>query len=279
MFEKCPNCGDYVSESIEGNVAVYSCQSCDWVDVQRELFMVGIWSVTIHQALAPIDILQSLLTSPDVAQFLRPRLKGISYLCDTGPIRQFTVDSDTYLIGEVDIAYQVYLRQMVVLASTYIELILKDFFRAFFVAKPSRMNTVLALSGKGEASIPLNEILKAESLDQLVLNLAMRASMIKGSGEPDKIMEALIKDCKITLDRPLVDDIRLLKERRNRIVHEWNDDIVDIQQVLNSFGMILYLLYVLVLIADIYSVPYLDDVDFMRDFKNECHNGLANNKS
>jgi hypothetical protein len=272
MYEVCPNCGhDFLDRTIEDNEVIYSCESCDWYKIEKDPFLPGVWSVKIHQALAPIDILQSLLTTPDITGFLRPRLKGVSYLGNPGSARQFTVDSDQYLLGEIEIAYQVYLKQMIVLAATYVELILKDFFLSFFVAKPAQMNKVLASSGKEKAMVSLNEILNTGSKEELVMKLAERAALIKGSGEPDKILKTLISECKIKLERPLIDDLRSLKEQRNRIVHEETDEQVDIKQVLNSFGLLLYFLYVLVKVADIYGVPYLDDEGFLRDFESKIN--------
>jgi len=269
MYETCPNCGsDFLKRTIEDNEVMYSCVNCDWYKVEQEPFLLGMWGITIRQALAPIDILHSLLTAPDIVGFLRPRLKGVSYLSQAGAARKFTVESDKYLLGEIDIAHQVYLRQMIVLAATYLELILKDFFLSFFIAKPSRMNQVLSTTGKGEAVVSLNELLSTETKEELVMKLAQRAAGIKGSGEPDKILRTLVNECKVKLEGPIIDNVRLLKEQRNRIVHEETQEDIDIKQVLDSFGTIEYFLYVLAEIAKNYDVPYLDDEGFLSSFEN-----------
>jgi hypothetical protein len=267
MNDTCPDCdSDDVDRRLEEDALVYHCGNCGWSAVGPSPFHIGVWSVRIHQALAPIDILQSLMTDPDAVPFLKPRVKGLSYLANPLLISTDNAASDEYFRGEMDIAHQVYLRQLIVLAATYIELILTDFFRCLFRAHPLRMNQVLPPHDKKSAAIPLNEIVEALSKDELLTRLAARAANVKGNGEIDKIVERLTTDCRVPLHRPLVEDLTSLKVMRNRIVHEDPDEQITVEQVHNYFGMILYLLYVLGQVADHYAVPYWDDVGFVDEF-------------
>ena len=98
IYDTCPNCGhDDVAATLEDSGVVYECQSCDWIAVATAPFNPGAWSVRIHQALALIDILQSLLANEDAVSFLKPRLKGVSYLAN--PLECFVGHSasDEYL--------------------------------------------------------------------------------------------------------------------------------------------------------------------------------------
>jgi hypothetical protein len=118
----CPDCDfSSVDLTVEDGKMIYFCENCGWQKIEENYFYLTAWNVEIRQALAPIDILQSLLTDIDIAKFLRPRLKGLSHLSN------FKDASDEYLFGEIKIAQQVYLKQMIVLATTYVELLLKDF--------------------------------------------------------------------------------------------------------------------------------------------------------
>lgn len=274
MFEICPDCGsEHISITNEKNEIEYSCINCDWIEFRKNPFHVDAWSVEIHQALAPIDILESLFSNKDIIEFIRPRLKGYSHLnslkLETGELDL----SDEYLRGEIDIAYRVYLRQMIVLATSYIELILKDFFIAWFIAKPLRMNQTLPPENKTQAFISLNEILSNDSKEELINNLAEKAASKKvGKTSIDKILGKLLSDCKIQPDLPIVNDVKLLKEQRNRIVHDEIDEEVTIKQVYSSFSLILYLLYILTKVADYDNVPYVDEIGFIHDFETKLQN-------
>lgn len=227
-------------------------------------FDLGAWSVEIRQALAPVDILQALLTDEHIVEFLRPRLKGVSYLS------RYTEASDEYLFGEVGIANQVYLRQMIVLATTYVELILKDFFYCLFVAQPLRMNLYLSPEGNGKAMVTLNEILGTDSKQELMLNLAERAASIAVGPKFDKVVQKIVKECRLQLERPFVEDLRELNELRNQVVHEDKVKVeVSVQQVHNSIGLLLYLLYVLGQSANAYQIPFVDELGFIDDFEKQ----------
>ena len=89
-------------------------------------------------------------------------------------------------------------------------------------------------------------------------------------GKLDKIVERIVSECKLKLDRPLIKDLQNLYEHRNRIVHERAvEEEVRLEQVQNSFGLLLYLLYVLGQAAAANQVPYWDEFDFLDDFEKQ----------
>jgi hypothetical protein len=185
----CPNCGfNPLDLTVEDGQMIFLCENCGWQKIEENYFYLTGWSVKIRQALAPVDVLHSLLTDTDIAKFLRPRLKGVSYLSN------FKDASDEYLFEEIGIAHQVYLRQMIVLATTYVELILKDFFRCLFIAHPLRMNKYLSSEGKGKWLIDLTEVINATSRKGLLLSLAERAASIAVGPKFDKVVETIIKE-------------------------------------------------------------------------------------
>lgn len=264
----CPNCGfNPVDLTVENGEMTFLCEDCGWQKIEENYFYLAGWEVEIRQALAPIDILQSLLTDTDTVKFLRARIKGLSYLSN------YKDASDEYLFGDIKIAHQVYLRQMIVLATTYVELILKDFFRCQFIAHPLRMNSYLAPEGKGKAEIALNELIAATSREELLSSLAERAASTAVGPKFDKVVETIIKESKLKLDRPVVDDLRKLNELRNRIIHQGAPEEIDIQQVHNSFGLLIYLVYVLAQAAEVYRIPYLDEFGFIDDFERQLQEG------
>lgn len=83
----------------------------------------------------------------------------------------------------------------------------------------------------------------------------------------DGVVSKIIKECKFAFDHQIADDLRDLKERRNQIVHEGKLDGIEIKHVQDSYGQVLYLLYVLGEAAIKYDLPLVDEVGFMSDFR------------
>jgi len=145
----CPDCNTSpLIDTEEDGQMIFSCENCGWQRIEKNFFYLAGWEVQIRQALAPIDILESLLTNKDTSKFLKPRLKGVSHLTN------YEIKTDEYLFGEINIAFQIYLKQMIVLAITYVEQILKDFFKCLFISTPQRMNPYLSSDSKGKAVLP-----------------------------------------------------------------------------------------------------------------------------
>lgn len=269
----CPNCStgtlDFIRTSDfifieEDDKMMFFCENCGWYKIEEHYFNLT-WNIEIKQALAPIDILQSLLTDTKTVSFLRPRLKGISHLS------MYKDASDEYIFGEIGIAYQTYLRQMIVLSTTYVELILRDFFGCLFIAQPLRMNRYLSPGSKEKATVTLNEIINMPSREELIVNLAKQATAIAVGPKFDKVVGTIVKQCKLELEMPLIEDLRELNELRNRIIHEGAKEEIRIEQVYNAFGLVLFLLYILGQAAKNkkYRMPYLDEFGFLRDFENQ----------
>src|SRR5690242_18881019 len=85
--------------------------------------------------------------------------------------------------------------------------------------------------------------------------------------EVDEILSKFIKEHKLTLTRPIDRDFKELNEKRNRIVHEGEIKDIDDKQVLEAFGKVMYLLYVLGEVALKYGISLIDEVGFMDDFR------------
>ena len=111
MYEECPNgCDGFMlfrrNLDAEQNAVIYECLVCEWKKIEYNPFYITAWAVRIEQTIAVIDIVQSLLAHNDTVDFLRPRLKGKSFLSKRDNSWQFTVGNDEYLQGEIDIANQ-----------------------------------------------------------------------------------------------------------------------------------------------------------------------------
>lgn len=267
MYEQCPNgCDNFMLFSCElddeNDAIVYRCAVCDWEKVEHNPFYVSAWIVSVNQAVATIDIVQSLLTNENVVEFLRPRLKGKSFLSNyDSSAWEFTVGSDNYLRGEVNTAYQTYLRQMIVLAATYTELILKDFFSSFFTAKPLYLIKLLA---KEDA---FRKRIVSEVSFEKIMSGEAKETMIKHAfnsmqrGDSWRIVEQLAKQAPITLDRKLLfDGLKSLVTQRDDIAHNslyspFDDSEIDSQKIYNCFKLVINLLCILEKIAEKNNIP------------------------
>lgn len=273
MYEKCPHgCDGFTTFSreldTENNAIIYSCTVCDWMEVEYNPFYVSAWIVSVNQALAPIDIVQSLLTNQDIVGYLRPRLTGVSYLNDrSSSAWEFTVGSDSYLKGEIETAYQTYLRQMIVLAATYIELILKDFFDSFCKAKPSYLIELLAQNDSF-----IKKVMNVVTFDKIMSGDAKEAMINHAFNSMQRadrwrIVKHLAERAPIQIDREvLFEELKSLITQRDNIAHNslynpFDNSGFDVQQVYNYFRLIINLLCVLEKIAEQNGIPYWKDFD------------------
>lgn len=275
---QCPECKyENVPLTVkDGEEVWYFCENCGWEKTPRFPFPVEVWNVEIRQALAPLDILQALLSDREIVDFLRPRLKGVSYLSQ--PIPNFDL-GDGYYWGEIQNANSLYLSQMLVLALTYAELMVKDFYLCLFYEQPLRMNPILASERNQKAIVYLNEIIQAASKDELIDRLVERSASRAAARPIDEVIAKIIKECKLELTHPIVSDLKTLKEQRNRIVHEGENTEITHSQVLGAYGQLMYLLYILVEAALRYKIPFFDRTGFFYEFQEKLDSQKENPES
>jgi hypothetical protein len=82
----------------------------------------------------------------------------------------------------LNLAKKIHDRQMIVVASTYIELILKDFLTAIFGTFPERMHNYLDEDNVHKGLVNLRLIIKATSLFDLIHELSEQASSNASKG-------------------------------------------------------------------------------------------------
>lgn len=132
-------------------------------------------------------------------------------------------------------------RQMIVLAATYIEVILSEFIVSVFQNNPERMYDFLVLgdSEKGKGNVALKEILAATSKEELIGHLANRAVNQAITGKFTKIISRIkiISSCEI--DESLGEVIEL----RNKIVHESIEPVINEDEVVSIFSNIENMLF------------------------------------
>ena len=140
---------------------------------------------------------------------------------------EFEPDEHTITLTEDEItinlalAKKLYGRQMIVVVSTYIELVLKDFLAAVFSTFPERMHNYLDEGDGNKGLVSLKLITKAPTLLDLLYELSEQASSnaLKGRFKTQlNNLNRVITGYEIP--KELQTDLVEIIERRNRIVHE-----------------------------------------------------------
>lgn len=187
---------------------------------------------TIHQFIRSQEALDAYLNTVEV---MTGGEHGIEVTHDPETIRHWhdMISSDVKKAGSF------YDSQMVVLASTYFELIMKDFFAAVFTRHPIRMYEFIP-SGENQGQkgfVNLKEVLDAGSLPQLLSSLVGRVTEKVARDSFPSQLKHLTKVTKLEIPAELKDRLTALVERRNRIVHAASDEVVgeaDVEAALDT---------------------------------------------
>lgn len=195
------------------------------MEKEAKTFGAGRWLAEILQSLGSYRTIHQFITSPEA---LGAYLGTVEVM--TGGEQGLQVSDDPESIehwhgmigSDVKKASSFYDGQMVVLASTYFELILRDFLTAAFTRHPDKMYDFIQIGGDQvqRGAVSLREIIKADSLPQLLSTLADQAAdKIVISRFPTQLKQ-LVKVAGRDLPAELKDRLTGLVTRRNRIVHE-----------------------------------------------------------
>jgi uncharacterized protein (UPF0147 family) len=190
-----------------------------------KLFRAGQWLAEVVDSLGSYRIIHNFITSKEaLAAFLGSQQvmvgseEGMVVSKNTDAIKFFHES----ISHDIESAGKFYNAQMVVLASTYIELILNDFFLVFFDHFPERMYEFLYAQEKEEqkGAVSLKEIIKVDSMPELINKLAEQATANLLKGGFTAQLNNLAKIIKTEVTADLKGQLNGLIGRRNRIVHE-----------------------------------------------------------
>jgi len=139
----------------------------------------------------------------------------------------FEPDAHTIILSPEEItvnlrkAGQTHNRQMIVVSSTYIELILRDFLRVIFCKFPNRMYDYLNEGNGGKGLVSLKTIVKATSISDLLDSLSEQAASNALKGKLKSQLNNLNRIApEQVIPQYLQDKLIKIVELRNRIVHE-----------------------------------------------------------
>jgi len=157
----------------------------------------------------------------------------------------YDYDSDEYkktYLDLIDSAFYRYSNQMLVILSSYLELIIQEFFEVFFYHKPNKMKNTYAY-------LDIESLLKTESKKELITILSKIAATNATKGGLKSKIEKIEKLFKVSIDEKLKNNLITLIKHRNKIVHDnslfdVNYDIINrtsdnIVAILKELGLIL----------------------------------------
>ena len=109
--------------------------------------------------------------------------------------------------------------QTIVCLCTSFEVAAREFFKAWFIRRPEHVHEYID-NGSRKGLVPLSEIISAQNRDELMLQLANRASHAAVGGKYGRILKRVEAFSKAAIPNQLSQKIRVLQEQRNEVVHE-----------------------------------------------------------
>ena len=179
----------------------------------------------VHAFLTDKEALKKHL---DSLQVITASDEGVTYRgLETAP------EFASHIESTVERGEQFHNRQMVVVASTYIELILRDYLTVLFNHFPLRMYGYLYAQDKEKLGgfVPLKEVVQFDSLNDLLKNLSEQATANALKGRFTAQVNNLERITGEKIPSDLKRKLTRLIEVRNRIVHETSPEEISEAQV------------------------------------------------
>jgi hypothetical protein len=134
-------------------------------------------------------------------------------------------------VGNIRDLRQLYSRQMAVVAATYVELLLGDFFISIFQKTPARMHKFVWEDEKTEGRISLTDVVSFGSRPAILRNLAERATGNALKGKFEGSLKHLENVATRKLPEKPKTELIALNKLRNRVVHELSEDELGAENV------------------------------------------------
>ncbi len=141
-------------------------------------------------------------------------------------------------------AINTYSRQMIVVAASYLENIISNFFAALFYKYPNRMYDFVGKNdNESKGKVDLHDVLNANSKDEMLVSLAKQAASNAVQGKNKIVINRLDNLCDKNLDPILLKRVAEVFEQRNQILHELSESEVkpkDVQVVFELVELFLH---------------------------------------
>jgi hypothetical protein len=199
------------------------------IEKEANVFNAGKWLFEVIRTIGVYRTVNDFILDKNAQTAYLESRKVVTYFeKDEEFFEEICEDKETIKLFHDDVIESIsdtskfYNRQVIVLASTYVELILKDFLLIFFKQFPERMYEFIYEQDKQESkgSISLKEVLKVKNIDDLMEQLSNQATANLLKGKLSSQLKNLMKITKHNFDDDLTNELIQLNEFRNSIVHE-----------------------------------------------------------
>ncbi len=202
-------------------------------------FDLATWVMHVRIALGSFQELDELITNAEI------RKHHLDRRCPVGnrPLRKGLISGPQLVRaateGYLDSAQATYRRQMIVVAASYFEAIVSDFFKQLFLRHPQQMHSAIRTdSNAAKGMVSLRQILDANSKEMLLDRLAETCSAGLSSLPVQKIGKRLGELSTGGFGSELEDRIKSLQNHRHRIVHANDRNVVPAEVVQLAFETI-----------------------------------------
>ncbi|HEC30448.1 MAG TPA: hypothetical protein ENI66_00340 [Candidatus Yonathbacteria bacterium] len=213
-------------------------------------FKRRLWKTEIYEALCsysqlcdPITVGRNLEKAYSESIMLNDAVNGMRYrLKSEGKVVTKEVEEEyrnkaiTDYNASVESALSNYQRQMIVLFSTYIEVIAQNFIEWYFSNNPITMHDYVS---EEKGKISFSEFINHDSKNEFIESLAKRSASNVISGEWKRILKRIESLTKVELKGK--EGILILLSTRNKIVHEnakievGDEGVYDFYETLSAF--------------------------------------------
>lgn len=196
------------------------------MDSAGKLFRVQFWKRRVYEAISSFSALDQLV-SDDAAIAAH---KDMLRLVTRGGLARFGIDFADQSIRN---AHSTHRRQIIVLAASYADGVVKEFVRTYFVVHPMAMHDFLGAE-KHRGHVSLSDISESASIGELVSDLSDRAASEFMKAKSRNRLERLFRFAPDSAEPDLELRLRNLYEKRNRIVHEGDETEVTSEEATTS---------------------------------------------
>jgi hypothetical protein len=166
-------------------------------------------------------LLESFIINKDLRDLYHQKVSSTNY-------PEFDITERWLLDDDLEEIRFFFDRQTIVLLNTYLELMLKEFFKSFFCEHHSHMYDYIqaefSIGQSQKGFVSLKKIIETKSKQELISKLADEATSNVMAYKFSSILGILEKLTKEKIHEEIRDGLLKIVEKRNQIVHEHNQE-------------------------------------------------------
>jgi len=148
-------------------------------------------------------------------------------------IRKLITD---HFSNELTRTLRMFSKQLIVVAASYVEGMINEFFQSLFHKHPERMYSYLGQNTKSSTGcIPFKLVLESTDKEKLIYKVVNHACVVASSGKMQSKLKRIEQLGKKELDSDLKEELERLIRLRNEIVHEQYEPQIEKRDVSAAF--------------------------------------------